>query len=137
MDAPEELVEAVARAINGADNEWADAPRTMPHEVWPVHVARAVLAVPVIADALAAMDAVRYRLRAEARWLEAQPASEWATTRQVAVLDVIRLLDGGPWVDRKHVTGDERCWCDPKVETIPAKKPATEAADPSIQGDDQ
>ncbi len=53
MDAPD-LREMVARAINRADNEWADAPRTMPHEAWPQHVADAVLAVPGIADALAA-----------------------------------------------------------------------------------
>ena len=52
MDAPD-LREMVARAINRADNEWADAPRTMPHEPWPQHVADAVLSVPGIADALA------------------------------------------------------------------------------------
>jgi hypothetical protein len=100
-------------------------------------VARAVLAVPAIADALQGRDAARYRLRAEVRWLETQPASEWATTRQVAMLDVIRLLDGGPWVEREHVTDGERCWCDPQVETVPAKKSATEAADSSIEGNDQ
>jgi hypothetical protein len=54
MSEPDEaMVEAVARAINAADNEWADAPRTTPHEVWPTHVARAVLSVPVVRDALA------------------------------------------------------------------------------------
>lgn len=52
-DPDEAMVEAVARAINAADNEWADAPRTTPHEVWPTHVARAVLSVPVVRDALA------------------------------------------------------------------------------------
>jgi hypothetical protein len=55
MDAPD-LREMVARAINSADNEWADAPRTMPHEAWPQHVADAVLAVPAIADALRAAE---------------------------------------------------------------------------------
>ena len=58
MDAPD-LREMVARAINRADNEWADAPRTMPHEAWPHHVADAVLAVPGIADALARDARVR------------------------------------------------------------------------------
>jgi len=52
MIAPD-LREMVARAINSADNEWAAAHRTMPHEVWPQHMADAVLAVPAIADALA------------------------------------------------------------------------------------
>lgn len=89
---------------------------------------------PAIADAQAAQDAARYRLQAEVRWLETQPASEWTTTRQVAMLDVIRLLDGGPWVEREHVTDGERCWCDPQVEAVPAKKPATEPAERSIQG---
>jgi len=101
------------------------------------YVSSAVLSVPAIADALQALDAVQYCLRAEVRWLETQPASEWATTRQVAILDVIRLLDGGPWVEREHVTDGERCWCDPQVETVPAKKSATEAADSSIEGNDQ
>jgi len=57
MDAPD-LREMVARAINGADNEWADAPRTMPHEAWPQHVADAVMAVPAIADALRDAEAL-------------------------------------------------------------------------------
>lgn len=53
MSAPDdELVEAVARAINSADNEWAGAPRTAPHEPWPHAVARAVLSVPALRDAL-------------------------------------------------------------------------------------
>ena len=60
MSEPDEaMVEAVARAINAADNEWADAPRTTPHEVWPTHVARAVLSVPVVRDALARDAQVR------------------------------------------------------------------------------
>lgn len=55
----ETMVEAVARAINAADNEWADAPRTMSHEVWPTHVARAALSVPMVRDALARDAKVR------------------------------------------------------------------------------
>lgn len=60
MSAPDDdLVEAVARAINSADNEWADAPRTAPHEPWPQAVARAVLSVPALRDALARDAQVR------------------------------------------------------------------------------
>ena len=60
MSAPDdELVEAVARAINSADNEWAGAPRTAPHEPCPHAVARAVLSVPALRDALARDAQVR------------------------------------------------------------------------------
>jgi len=54
MDAPD-LREMVARAINSADNEWADA-RAVAVGAWPQHVADAVLAVPAIADALRAAE---------------------------------------------------------------------------------
>lgn len=39
-----DMVHAVARTVNAADNEWANAPRTEPHEPWDIYVARAVLA---------------------------------------------------------------------------------------------
>ena len=69
MSEPDEaMVEAVARAINAADNEWADAPRTTPHEVWPTHVARAALSVPVVRDALA-RDAQVREAAADAVWM--------------------------------------------------------------------
>ena len=55
MDAPE-LRDLVARAVNRADNEWASAPRTEPHDPWDQYVADAVLAVPAIADALADVE---------------------------------------------------------------------------------
>ena len=58
MDAPE-LRDLVARAVNRADNEWASAPRTEPHDPWDQHLAGAVLAVPAIADALARDARVR------------------------------------------------------------------------------
>lgn len=48
-----------ARAVNRADNEWASAPRTEPHDPWDQHLAGAVLAVPAIADALARDARVR------------------------------------------------------------------------------
>ena len=70
MDAPDELRQAVAEAINRADNAWGWAARdpelhggalTPP---WQQYVADAVLSVPGIADALAAQAALE-RARAE------------------------------------------------------------------------
>lgn len=49
----EAMVEAIRRAVHTADNEWANAPRTSPHEPWDLYVAKAVATVPVVRDALA------------------------------------------------------------------------------------
>ena len=93
MSAPDdELVEAVARAINSADNEWAGAPRTAPHEPWPHAVARAVLSVPALRDALteaAANEGEMLQLIDQR-----DEAQEWA--------DRLAACAGGPEVIGEH-----------------------------------
>jgi len=92
MSEPDEaMVEAVARAINAADNEWADAPRTTPHEVWPTHVARAVLSVPVVRDALA-RDA---QVREIVAGMEPDP-NDYSFLREWAAFDEIAALYPSP-----------------------------------------
>ena len=93
MSEPDEaMVEAVARAINAADNAWADAPRTMPHEVWPTHVARAALSVPVVRDALARDAQVR---EIATKWPERRN-EPWPLTLALEVADEIAHLYPSP-----------------------------------------
>lgn len=71
--------------------------------------------------------------RITAEWVAAEKAAaiKSGMTEQAAEELVTKLYAS------KHVTDGERCWCDPQAETVPAKKSATEAADSSIEGDDQ
>ena len=95
MSEPDEaMVEAVARAINAADNEWADAPRTTPHEVWPTHVARAVLSVPVVRDALARDAQVREIAKT---WTDRLNGNDpWPTTVTIEAMASIAALCPSP-----------------------------------------
>ena len=54
-----DAVELVARAVNGADNEWANMPKTDEHEPWDTYVARVVLSVPAVAEVFARDAKVR------------------------------------------------------------------------------
>ena len=93
-DPDEALVEAIARAINAADNEWADAPRTTPHEVWPTHVARAVLSVPVVRDALARDAQVREIAKT---WTDRLNGNDpWPTTVTIEAMASIAALYPSP-----------------------------------------
>jgi hypothetical protein len=71
------------------------------------------------------------RITAELVAAEKAAAIKSGMTEQAAEELVTKLYAS------KHVTDGERCWCDPQVETVPAKKSATEAADAPIEGDDQ
>lgn len=68
--------------------------------------------------------------RITAEWVAAEKAAaiKSGMTEQAAEELVTKLYAS------KHVTDGERCWCDPQVETVPAKKSATEAADTDIRG---
>ena len=106
MSAPDDdLVEAVARAINSADNEWAGAPRTAPHEPWPHAVARAVLSVPALRDALA-RDAQVREIVQSMRTATVQ-GDVWAVVGRLAALypesEVASMLRDGKGVDNSDI----------------------------------
>ena len=85
-------VELVARAVNGADNEWANMPKTDEHEPWDTYVARVVLAVPAVAEVFARDAKVREIV---AKWahLRNEP---WPLTVALEVADsTAALFDGG------------------------------------------
>jgi hypothetical protein len=93
-DPDEAMVEAVRRAIHTADNEWASAPRTEPHEPWDLYVTKAVLSVPVVRDALARDAQVREIAKT---WTDRLNGNDpWPTTVTIEAMASIAALCPSP-----------------------------------------